>query len=436
MLWAYFIFEKGISSSSFKLFFPSMIHLFLLNLWWTFEKPLEVFSYTFFSVSGDTIGQLESIIANNGDTPVNLVTETRNMVQHFSGFKNLVTVITVITIVFIFIKYAYVIFANFFLQIKDNSVGTLNSFIKKLLISLLICLVSPTILINGFLFFTALGMSAYSNININNLSNAEVVKVSFLRDSLKYGISPTTYCDNKVAQTNFGSNASKEIENLAFPTILRKDSDSAVEKDLYQTWCGEKLTYEQLNNSSLSYMGKWAGEYPAMIGQTLIDKVFQSNGSFYVNLNYSTYETAKSDIDVFPFFPTFSNIGIQIISNLVYGIYPFIVLYATAKNFANLISLIVVMWLYIQAYINDSKGNAFQLYVRKISTIFLTQFFIIALFYISSSQLNVIRNNPTTENLIMTIALIIATTKGSSLINEIVNVGSLGSSGILGMPKL
>ena len=111
-------------------------------------------------------------------------------------------------------------------------------------------------------------------------------------------------------------------------------------------------------------------------------------------------------------------------------------MYATAKNFANLISLIVVMWLYIQAYINDSKGNAFQLYVRKISTIFLTQFFIIALFYISSSQLNVIRNNPTTENLIMTIALIIATTKGSSLINEIVNVGSLGSSGILGMPKL
>ena len=93
------------------------------------------------------------------------------------------------------------------------------------------------------------------------------------------------------------------------------------------------------------------------------------------------------------------------------------------------------MWLYVQAYINDNRGNAFKLYCQKIATVFLTQFFIVALFYISSSQLNNMQNNVTPSSVFMCLALTLVTLRGSSIIGEIVNVGNIGTGLKLGSPR-
>ena len=438
MFWAFMVFKGLNDNALFKIYMPAVFHKLLLSFWWNvLERPIEIMCYTFFSVSGDVISDLETNLATNGSSKIDLVSTIRSIVLGFSGFNNLVIAITTITITFIFIKYAYIIFADFFLQVKDNSVGSINTFVKKILISLIICLVSPTILINGFMFFSALGMSAYSGVGTNGLSDAEVVKISFLRDSLKYGISPTTYCDNKTAQTNFGSNASKEIELLGFPSVLKPNSDSKIEQDLYNTWCGEKLTYKKLDDSTLSYLGKWSGEYPAMVGQTLFDKVLQSDGDFFVGIGYTSREAnLVSDTPMPPFVPLPKvTTGLRIAASIIGGIYPFVIIFATARNFVNLLSLILVMWLYVQAYINDNRGNAFKLYCQKIATVFLTQFFIVALFYISSSQLNNMQNNVTPSSVFMCLALTLVTLRGSSIISEIVNVGNIGTGLKLGSPR-
>jgi hypothetical protein len=238
----------------------------------------------------------------------------------------------------------------------------------------------------------------------------------------------------------------KELEKLGFPQVLEKDSESEIERDLYNTWCNEKLTYEKLDNSSFAYDGKWSGEYPAMVAQTLFDKVFQAkDGDFFVTPTFVSFDkyndagkAASAAMATFiPFTPLVRlDVPYRIAMAILTNLYPFVLVFTTAKNFANLLSLILVMWLYVQAYINDSKGNIFQLYCKKIMTVFLTQFFIIALFYIASAQMNSALRNPNITNFFLLLALITITFKSSSLINEIVNVGNIGGLGILGKTKI
>lgn len=334
----------------------------------------------------------------------------------------IITISVTISVAFILIKYGYVIFRTYFLNISGQSSAPTMDFFKRVMVSLLLAFVVPIVTINGFI-----GTAILSDVAIREMFFEEekdvnaLAHMQYLYDHKKYGISPITYCYNERAQSTFGGNSFQGLNRYSFPRVLKENGSNPGEKELWERYCAGELKNTNYDKSTAAYMGIWSKQQPAMVAQTLLDSEIDWPVDYKIYLLEDTSSDTNFSSDVSVDLPL-------IVFCLVSTIFSLGVIYRLSQLLANLISSLLMFWYYVQDYISVSHSHAFGMYMKKIFSIFLSMFYILMMYAIFIKYISTIEGFDILF-LVISIVLWKACKNGSMVISDIfVSTKPLGMS--------
>ena len=370
-------------------FLNGIMHFILvmyLKIWsWLLNTSLG-FMYLKFSAGVET---LEPLLNGTGDQSFNTTISniTLSYIETISKSTLMVTVVGIVStigVVSILLKYGYVIFKTYFLNMGNEASLPTADYLKRIVISLILVVLIPVVSINLFAFSSYLGMAATVPLN-EEVTVDKMIQIQYIYDHEKYGINPTTYCYIEEAQNTFGGKGFQALNNYRFPQVLREDGVNEGEKELFDRYCKGELQNKEYDYSSLAYNGIWYKQQPAMVAQTLLD----STEEWPVKILPIIYEEKNTNQGATP-----GKMDInmsEILRSCAIGIFSLGVMLRFAQLLANLISSILMGWYYIQDFITYSNSPAIGQYIKKLFSIFLTLFYVLILYsvfikYIASTE--------------------------------------------------
>ena len=404
--------------------------------------------------------ELNGGIVNNISSISEVVFE---LLKNNDLIQAVIYVATTISVVAVVVKYGYVIFKTYFLNVGNEiSLSPIDAF-KRLLITLLVALLFPMITLNMFYGATIIGGIIGNQIYEASISNGDVLdnenisndlQLKYYVFSKKYGISPSTYCNDfnyneretseKVTTSEgpYGAEYSEEKmnnDNTYSLALVPLDENNPDVEVMWNAFCEKKLTnpynlnvkeyesdqkvyhFSEPSTWGESEIYKWKNNYPALVGQTLIDKVNPRDWLL----------TADGQLNMI-------NIVVLLLQ-IVFSCWLFM---NTAKHIANLLATILMSWYYIQGYFEPQNNGILGYLFKKIFSASMTQIFTMIMF---GFYLGYFVNNPqiTFTNTIISFVLIMAIVGGTQTVSEVIdmsdlnraNVGSAVGKGLTAMLK-
>lgn len=328
-----------------------------------------------------------------------------------------VMVTTVLGVFYIFMKYGAVVYQNYFNKAKGHENVTTTDFFKRVFTSLIMLIVLPFVLINGFYFSIITGLTVSKELSKSpNYNTSKQIRAQYYYDHLEFGLSPTTYCVNSNAQAVFGGKGFRKLETSSFPIALKKENNQIALNDLYIRYCSEQLDNPKtISGAGINAIGTvdtyisydWKGKPPAMVMQTLLSKT-------------NLWHTPIRDTVPQFFFINLTSLLYALMGTII----NLIVIYNVAMGLADVVALIIMLWYYCGEYLSMRNVTIFRSLNKKVIGIFATTFFILSMYgtflhFVGVNEMNVI-------NLIIGYALILSIFNGSSTIKGMVEPTSLG----------
>lgn len=319
--------------------------------------------------------QLEAVI-NGTSTSTQTTLETAYdwgktfITDNSNVISRIITVSIILSLAAIILKYGTRIFTTYFMvnDSDDTAPAASTDFFKRTGFALLMSLILPYLLINGYLVFMQIGISAGNTImtdktNKMMVSNQEAEKIMarYYRDSKEYGISLTTYCENDQAQADFGGSG---WQNALRDTAVIANSD---DNYLYITYCseplGEKSPVNKIDSKEYNNGESWVGKYPVMVAQHMFDVLPQ---------------------DAFPKTPISSLVSFTpIIGSIFYLVSMLIIFSSCTKDLSTLLGTMFGIWYYMRDYIESGgAGETLTGFYKRIFGIFMHEFFNIVLYVV------------------------------------------------------
>ena len=435
----YWGFENSINNLSFLI--SCWFTTFRLKFWTAFRYGFPLLNHI--NTEASLINKIEAGKSGSAQAYKNTIfsalTETVNAIVNNDVLKIIILVATTLSVVAILVKYGVVIFKTYFLNVDDQTAAPTMDFFKRVMYVLIMCLLAPTIMINGLFFSTYMGAAAGESILTNVKGGAEVSRAYFdlistygrkkvgntYQRAGSFGLSAATYCATPHAEADSGEGYKNRIEkstDCGFALTegkctayyLNPNTGNYDSVDAYQLFCYGKVDGKNLYTQGEKQPSFYSGTYD---GQ---------KKSGYIRVGQFLQDSGAGDL--YPMSLGSSSGILKLLSTLINLFFGIAIVYITAMRIVDLLSAMLMMFYYAQAYVSEVQSSAIGQFIKKISSIWLTQFFVVTMYAVYMAHSSTAEANM--ANLCLNIALFSVTMKAPNTIQDIMS--STGGANVLG----
>lgn len=307
------------------------------------------------------------------------------IIQESNILSSVVTVSTIIAVVAVFIKYGYVVLKTYFINVEGQTAAPTLDFFKRVLYVLIMCIVSPYLMFNGLFFASSVGLKV-GELAISDVSNAKRAQVLFeiFSDEKKYSdfyggnqpsfsLNADSYCDTDALKLD------SESVGYGADSSAYKSKESEMIKEGTHVITVGGVTYDAYNVICLDSLN-------------LVDKdeaVFKDRFGAGTGLERPMQwllDTGATNLYTFSF-GGFNGLT-QLLTALVQLVAGLGITFMTAIRVVDLLSALIMMWFYAQAYVSEMQSNAIARFIQKVTSIWITQFYTVAVYglYLANAQ--------------------------------------------------
>jgi hypothetical protein len=131
-------------------------------------------------------------------------------------------------------------------------------------------------------------------------------------------------------------------------------------------------------------------------------------------------DTEANNLYTFPFGGFIGNGLSHLISAGVKTVAQFGILLMTSMRVVDLLSALIMMWFYAQAYVSEMQSNAIAKFIQRVTSIWITQFYTIAMYGLYISNVNN-SSNTSLINLAVNLALVSMMLKPPAALQDILS---------------
>lgn len=332
--------------------------------------------------------------------------------------KNVVFISTILSVFFVAMKYTIVIFKTYQNNIEGQQSAPTIDFFKRIFYVLIMFMVAPMIMFNGLYFATYTAMGAGNMIlsQSDNKADEAYRKYWYYHQKTNNGISAMTWCEssNNEEFSNKKEYMAKKLAAEQSPNGIANDFISK-KSEAWNVLCSTDSVYV------VDYQAKNTNP------NRLVMKNGLNGSEGYVMVYQWMWDSGVTNLTPIP--PS-GNTILALISYIANSIFTIAILVMTAMRVVDLISALLMMWYYGQAYVSEMRSNAVGEFIKKISSVWMTQFFTITMYSIYLASSASATAEPSLASVIMTIAILTVVIKGPKTIGDILS--DSGTKGVLG----
>ena len=369
----------------------ALVASFFLNIaigFWqvlnSFIRPAVITQYSHSQIAFIINGSGDNLSQGFVEQIKGALLDSVGIIQENNIISSIVTVSTIIAVAAVFIKYGYVILKTYFINVEGQTAAPTLDFFKRVLYVLIMCIVAPYIMFNGLFFASFVGLKVGTTA-IDNVSNARKAQAlfevfsdqdefnDFYITSPGFDLKADTYCDTDALKKD-----SESIGISSDSNTYKNLQAGMIQPGKFQVNIGG-TTYDAYNVICLDSLNLADEE------QSVFKNRFGAGTGFERPMQW-LIDTGANNLYTFPFggLKAFSHVLSAIIT-IVAG---FGIAFMTALRVVDLISALVMMWFYAQAYVSEMQSNAISRFIQKIASIWITQFYTITMYglYLSNSS--------------------------------------------------
>lgn len=394
-----------------------LMAMFFIKIWSAINSLFQFMKYDFLLTTKEAwdpapASGLERITNAVYD---NIIVDIFN--QPFVG--SVIKVTTILSAGFILLRFGLTIFQTHFLNVDNNAAAPTLDYFKRVFYVMILVLSAPTMMASGLAIATQLGGAAGTFImdqaedqaDANNnppQGNAQTYEFNFYRYNQYYGISAMTWCDSGDGSVfeDQKDEPKKFKPELGVAATLHADSDD--ELPLRGKYKDDEYF------ADTSHIKKEKDAYKDLCGEgkpTVLGNMVSVGADKLLAFSYNDISIAS------------------IITCITASLFTLAVVLMTVQRIADLITALLMIWYYAQAYVSELKSNAIAQFIKRIFAICMTQFFTITIFSVFNAT--VLYSKRSLIMAMFELALYNVVKNGASTISDITQPSGTGQQ-ILG----